>query len=312
MADRWTSKPHQHEADHQKRNLRDRGQRLDQATRNRKNCQLRIAAPNAHATMAVIPYQPNALGLGQPGAARRSGGHVPCAKNMSEKITRAAAACIAGLVRRRASTRPSRCRSSRTERGQSSRCRSAGSPSPASDGAQAVGGGNERWLAEPDAGVAHRQGPQQVPPHLRQLLTVNQANVHDRQIEVATLKQVALGGVALRRQQRPARSDGDDARARARTDGEPGSPEAASGCWSATATLSSSGQPAVSSAMTATLIPSQRNPRLRRADSGTLRRLVGGHKRLTQAVGAAAKDDNDERCHGDDDDGHGDQPQVSR
>src|SRR5215469_17492925 len=82
-------------------------------------------------------------------------------------------------------------------------------------------------------------------------------------------------------------------------------------CRLATAVFSN-GQPAVSTAMTATTIASQRS--LTRVAAGARPRPVWSAttKQLTQAAGAVTEDRDSERGNRHDDDGSRDQPQVTR
>src|SRR5271165_1739409 len=86
---------------------------------------------------------------------------------------------------------------------------------------------------------------------------------------------------------------------------------AASGCRSATAELSK-GQPAVSKAMTATTIASQRSLSPVVLPVGPCPVSSAATKQLTEAVRAAAEDRDDERGERDDDDRDRHQPQPTR
>ena len=74
----------------------------------------------------------------------------------------------------------------------------------------------------------------------------------------------------------------------------------------------SSGQPAVSTAMTATTITSQRNLSFVALTVGLWAVSSAATKQLTQAVGAAAEEGDDKRGRSNDDDGHRDQSQAAR
>jgi hypothetical protein len=85
----------------------------------------------------------------------------------------------------------------------------------------------------------------------------------------------------------------------------------ASSCRLATAELSN-GQPAVSTAMIATTMKSQRSLNLVVLAAGPRPDSSATTKKLTQAIGAAAKGRDGEGCERDDDDRGSDQPEASR